>query len=288
MLISSVQTELPHLKQYVFNGEVYDTYEVLVGMKARLNRSDLRLFPAGFLFDTETLPENFNPNFYDGTGNFVPFLKEHQEKFVLIDQRYVFHLQFNVYADCFTDGLPEELLQRLVHVKSLTISGKVNEVEQLVKVLDILGRGLSFIEIDSSLLNQEFFNRLPKWCPILNELSIEEEEPLDPTFILRFKSLKVVHLHQHQHQLNEEIAEECFRKYENFVSCLLCDQDACLKTLRSTRNPTKLDKFKDDSYCKKKEKLNIQYKPQNVSSLSLPTISLSGVFSSPDCSESEF
>ena len=200
----------------VING----TYEVLAEEQARLSGSDLRLFPSGFLFDSEALPENFDTNFYDDFGSLEPFLKEHLENFVLIDERKVAGLHFNLYMRYFTDGLPEEILRRLVHVKMLDIRGKVGDVDQLVKVLDILGRGLSFIKIESSALNQEIFDRLPKWCPVLDVLSIEEEDALDLAFVLGFQSLKVVHLHQHHHPLNKEIAKECFRKYENLVPFL--------------------------------------------------------------------
>ena len=234
-----MRPELPNLKQYVFNGEPNSTYEVLIRMKRELNRSDLKLFPSGFLFDTETLPANYYEDVcFGATRESVSFIKEHLSRFVVIDQIYTDAFPFNLFADCFIEGIPEALLKRLVHVKSFEVNAKVNDVGEIMKVLDILGRGLNRIKIESSSLDQTIFDCLPKWCPVLDELSIREENELDLAFILKFKSLKSVQLLQ---QLNEEFARECFQKYENFRSFCFGEQLNCYKLFRSSIPPFQLE-----------------------------------------------
>ena len=264
-----MRTELPHLKEYVFNGEPDETYEVLVKMKRRLNRPDLKLFPAGFLFDTETLPADFDHDFYWGhTSALISFIKKHLSRFLVIDQIYAWEFPFNMFVDCFTEGIPEEMLRRLVQVKSFEVKAKVNDVGELMKVLEILGRGLDRVKIESSEMDQEIFDRLPEKCPILGEFSIKEENSLDLAFILRFKSLKIVQLHQ---QLNEEIARECFQKYENFLSFSFYEQDDCLKVSRSLKPPFQLTIVKISPSDKKQQKVSL---PSNetIVDFDLPTL----------------
>lgn len=224
--------ELPQLKEYFFNGEPFDTYDVLVKLKKKHNRPDLKLFPAGFLFDSEMLPADFDHYdcFWGSASRLIPFLKKHLSKYVIRDQVYVYDFPFNVFANCFTEGLPEQLLRRLVEVRSLEINGKVNDADQLVKVLEYLGRSLDQVKIKSSSLSQEIFDSLPEKCPVLSELSINEENQLNPAFILHFNSLKTVHFHQ---QSIEEIAKECFQKYEHFSSFFLYDGNDCRQLCRS-------------------------------------------------------
>lgn len=234
-----MRTELPNLKEYFFNGKPWNTYEVLIEMKNRLNRPDLKLFPSGFLFDSETLPEEFDEDFYLWRAtNLVPFIKEHLSKFVVRDQIYLDLFAFNQFENCFTEGIPNELLDRLIEVKTLMISEKVNNAGELVKALGALGRALTDVHIESSSLEQEFFDRLPEQCPILDELRIKEENQLNPAFILDFKSLKCVHFYQ---QIDEELVRAAFQKYEYFSSFHFHQQGNCVKLCRSARDHFKLE-----------------------------------------------
>ena len=202
-------------------------------MKKRLNRPDLKLYPAGFLADSETLPEEFDYKFHWGkTDELVRFMKQNLSKFVVSDQIYITGFPFNSYENCFTEGIPNELLDRLTNVRAFAIKGMINNVDQLVKVLGALGGSLRWVDIVFSSLAQEIFGRLPEHCPVLDELMIKEESELDPTFILNFKSLKTVKFHQ---QISEEFVRATFQKHENLLQFYFHQQDDCVKLERLPR-----------------------------------------------------
>ena len=116
----------------------------------------------------------------------------------------------------------------------MRVDGKVNDADQLLLVLECLGRSLDRINIKFSSLDQEIFDGLPKQCPILSELFIEEEHQIDPAFILNFESLKIVNFNQ---KLEEEFVRDCFQKYEYFESFCLHDDHWFL---RSPEDPSQL------------------------------------------------
>lgn len=233
-------------------------------MKHRLNRVDLKLYPAGFLFGDEILPDEFDCYFYlHNTVHLVPFIKTHLSEFVARDQTYLTHFCYNLFASCFTGGLPDELLKRLVAVRNLEANGQVNDADQLTKVLDYLGRSLDQIKIKSSLLGQEFFDELPKRCPILSVLIIKGANQIDPAFILKFQSLKQVEYHQ---ELDAQIARASFVKYKYLSSFLFYHQDHCFELCRSPKNRSQLViADATDQSCKKKKKI-VKNKIRDLSS----------------------
>lgn len=106
-------------------------------------------------------------------------------------QTQIHGLQYNLFEECFPDGIPEVLMQRLVNLQSLLIDRPVQNAKQLVKLLEITGLGLDLIRIKNSLLNDEFFDLLPKKCPVIIDLTIEKSA-FNPEILLNFKGLKKI------------------------------------------------------------------------------------------------
>lgn len=201
------------LKEIHFGSDdVPGNYETLLEQKRRYNRPNFRIYCHEFAFHAEALLEELpfsgdEPNFRE-----VQLIRNHCTKFMAINQIYVLNIHLNVLEDCFSDGIPEELIRKFVNLRSLRIDRAVNDEQQLGDILNILGRCLNQLEIGSSLLTQNFFDLLPSICPILVELSIKEKQTIDPNFLLGFKSLMSLTFLQ---EITKEFVESVFEKYEH-------------------------------------------------------------------------
>lgn len=205
-------TELPKLEEIHFNGQLHD-FETLVEQQVRFNRPNFRIFFRGYEFTAANLPESFHElGYYSPNYASVQFIRQHLSKFVLKNQTYVQSFYFNVFADCFPDGIPEELLERLVNLSNLHVNRTVRDAQELVKVLRIVGRSLRQVEIASSSLEQSIFDLLPEMCPVLGALTIKERAQLNANFILRFKSLKNATIYN---ELSTEIVKAALERYEH-------------------------------------------------------------------------
>lgn len=185
------QLELPKLQEIHFCEEA-NIYKSLIEQKIIYNRPNLRIFFCGFAFDTDALPEDaLLLDYRCPSAGAVRFLKEHYSKFVARHQTQIYGLSYNLFEDCFPDGIPDELVQRLVSLRSLIIDRPVRDDDQLVRFLEVTGPGLDLIQIQNPELDEEFFQLLPKMCPAVAELTIEESE-FNHEILLDFRGLRVV------------------------------------------------------------------------------------------------
>lgn len=204
------QLELPKLREIHFCEEA-NIYKSLIEQKIIYNRPNLRIFFCGFAFDTDALPEDaLLLDYRCPSAGAVRFLKEHYSKFVARHQTQIYGLSYNLFEDAFPNGIPGELVQRLVNLRGVAIERSVRDVDQLVRLLEVTGPGLDLIRIQNTELDEEFFELLPKMCPAVAELTIEESE-FNPEILLDFRGLRVVTVDL---QLTGKFAKTLFQKNE--------------------------------------------------------------------------
>lgn len=160
-------------------------------------------------------------------------------------QTNVRSFDFNAFADVFPDGIPEELVRRLVNLRSLTVSRTVRDLDQLVKVLKIAGRGLNHVEIASAALKQDFFDLLPRLCSVLGSLMIKQRTQLSAEFILTFRSLINVNFFQ---ELSIEIVKAALAKFEHLELISFFYEDYRVRLNRSRDNPIRTIIINEDRH----------------------------------------
>ena len=228
-----------------FNGDLHN-FETLLEQKAEFNRPNFRIFFCGFEFDEHNLPEDAaNLAYYSPTPACIRFIREHLSRFVRKEQVHVRTFDFNAFADCFAEGIPEVLVRRLVNLRNLTVSRAVQDVDQLVKILKIVGRRLNDVQLVSSSLDQVFFDLRPTLCPVLGALGIKQRTQLNPAFLLQFESLINVSIYQ---ELPTEIVKAALAKYELLVLVSFFYEDYRVRLSRLSDFPINFVLINEDNH----------------------------------------
>ena len=228
-------------------------FETLVEQQARYNRPELRIFFCGFEFTAEDFPQDLiHINLYNPTPTCIELIKKYLDKFIAKNQTNVKTFDFNAFADCFADRIPEELVRRLVKLRALTVNRPVRDADQLVKVLGITGPDLSNVEISSASLDQSFFDRLPKLCPFLGSLTIKQRTQLNVDFILDFKNLITLNFYQ---ELSAALVKAALAKYEFLELLSFFYEDYRVRLNRSPDNKINLIIINEDGHYSLQERI---------------------------------
>ena len=104
------------------------------------------------------------------------------------------HADYNDLERCFNQ-IPDKFMLRFVNCNRLIINEKVNDLDQLIRVLGEC-KTIRDLKLHSSL-GQHFFDfHLYELCPNIDKLTILGDQVLDCEFILKFKYIRELIVHQ--------------------------------------------------------------------------------------------
>lgn len=177
------------LREIHFNGSP-ETYAHLKRLKALLGRDDLKLYYSGtygFHLDDRTI--DCCVRNYSKLAAVMPFIKI---------------VNFNCLENNF-DALPRRMIQRFVNMFHLEVTGPIRDLNQFKILLNDCGY-VNKLVINAAL-EQNFYEQLPRICPVLKCLEINSRESLCLEFLLSFRSLEAIIVSQ---KMSLVLAEKIF------------------------------------------------------------------------------
>ena len=162
------------LEEIHFNGSP-ETYAQLKRLKALLGRDDLKLYYSGihgFHLDDHTI--DLCVRYHSRMPTVMPFIK---------------FVNYNCLENNF-ETLPKQMMKRFVNLFHLELTGPVRDLSQFETLLNDCGY-LNKLVINAAL-EQNFYDQLPRICPVLKCLEINSREVLSLEFLLSFGSLRAI------------------------------------------------------------------------------------------------
>ena len=202
--------KLVRLKELHFNGSC-GTFNDFKQEQAKYSRDDLKIFY--YDLNLDELPD-FSFEYYSNelNDNTVNFFRLHLSRLANIVP-FVQKLNYNKVEDTFSREIASDFLSRFIHLQSLEVKGRVNDVDLFKHLLkDCLH--LNELEVSASRLDQAFAE-LPKLCRTILKLEIENEpNDLEFAFLNRFDTLVTF---KTNHNVPVEIVHESFKKFKELI-----------------------------------------------------------------------
>ena len=162
------------------------TFVSLVNEKMRFNK-DLRIYFLNLEFDElpKRLADTDLEDFFIDNDT-IQYYAEHYSRLAnhcpFVDCIHYHHL-----GECF-DRIQENFMKRFINCFCLIVDEKVNDLDQLVRVLGEC-KTITSLHLPSSL-GQHFFDfHLYNLCPNIDALNINGKQVLNCEFILKFKNI---------------------------------------------------------------------------------------------------
>lgn len=220
--------KLKHLKTFHFNYHDLEGLMQFKPQKAALKLKNPQIYFLGVNSDAFPLinldfvqdwAEEVAPFDYDNYGYRInaETIEFYSSNYPYLADRlyYIRQVDYSLLENHFQQGkfggTPLELVKRLVCLDELELSDELRDSDQFVDLLRHC-KYLPSLKVTAPFMAQSFFDEiLVEHCPVIESLTIQNQNQLNFDFLLKFKDLQNLTIKQ---QLSSDLIEKMYSRFE--------------------------------------------------------------------------